>query len=102
MVDYRICGENKSIVYAGPVGNVEIICQRVEQGCQQTQHTCSIWDRVRQSTTLRLESCIGAHGGHFEHHVEVGYLLKYVDAYARKQTLKQRYFKQTRLNKKYL
>ena len=47
--------------------NVEILRQRIEQGCQQVRETPGIWERLRQSMMQRSEACITAHGSHFEH-----------------------------------
>ena len=62
-----LTGHLKAIVYSIPIYNVEILRQRIEQGCQQIRQTPGIWERVRQSMMRRSEACITAHGSHFEH-----------------------------------
>ena len=66
-LNFYLWGHLKAIVYFTPIHNVEILRQRIEQGCQQIRQKPGIWERVRQSMMRRSEVCIIAHGSHFEH-----------------------------------
>ena len=65
--DIYLCGHLKAIVYSTPIHNMEILRQRIEQGCQQIWQMPGIWERARQSMMQQSESCIIAHGSHFAH-----------------------------------
>ena len=55
-LDFYLWGNLKAIVYSIPIHNVEILRQRIEQGCQLIRQTHGIRERVRQSMMRRSEA----------------------------------------------
>lgn len=67
VMDYFVWGTLKSIVYVTPVNNVEELRQKIIDGFQQIRNMEGILNRALQSMNRRVEACILANGGHFEH-----------------------------------
>lgn len=66
-LDFCIWGHLKTLVYSTPVQNVEDLRHRIIQACNEIRNTPGIFERIRRSMRRRLESCVLAGGGHFEH-----------------------------------
>ncbi|EFN73558.1 hypothetical protein EAG_11370, partial [Camponotus floridanus] len=66
-LNYYLWGHLKSIVYKTSIDNVEILRQRVEDGCPEIRAIPGILEKVRQSMMRRVEACIQVRGSHFEH-----------------------------------
>ena len=49
-LDLYLWGHLKAIVYSTPSPNVEILRQRIDQGCQQIRQTRGIWERVTRDS----------------------------------------------------
>ncbi|KAJ8962394.1 hypothetical protein NQ318_018378 [Aromia moschata] len=56
-----------SLVYATPLENVEDLRNRIIAGCNSIRIDPGVFERVRRSMKRKLDSCIRAGGGHFEH-----------------------------------
>ena len=56
-LDFYLWGYLKAIMYSTPIDNVEILRQRIKQGCQQIRQTPGIWEIARQSMMRRSEAC---------------------------------------------
>lgn len=65
--DFYLWGHCNALVYARPVNDVEDLRQRIINAFQTIRNTFGILPRVNGSLHRRLEACIQANGGHFEH-----------------------------------
>ena len=65
-MDFFVWGHLKSLVYATPVPDVDILRERIQTGFDHIRNTPGIFNRVRQSMERRLRGCIEARGNHFE------------------------------------
>jgi len=54
-------------IYKTSIDNVEILRQRVEDGCREIRAIPGIFKKARQSMMRRVEACIQVRGSHFEH-----------------------------------
>jgi hypothetical protein len=59
-------GNLKTVVYAAPVDNEEALHHRNVEACQTIRNYPGIFERIRRSTTRRVQACIESHGGYFE------------------------------------
>nr|CAH7727295.1 unnamed protein product [Callosobruchus chinensis] len=66
-LDYFLWGYLKSLVYKTPVQNEEDLRNRIVDSCLIIKNTPHIFERVRHSMIRRLNRCIEAGGGHFQH-----------------------------------
>jgi hypothetical protein len=66
-LDFHLWGHLKALVYSRPVPDVDVLRQRIEDGFVQIRAMPGVFGRVRQSMERRLNACIEAEGGHFEH-----------------------------------
>ena len=66
-LNFSYCGHLKRLVYATPVPDEEILCARIVEGCDTIRHSPGIHQRIRDSMLRRVDACILANGGHFEH-----------------------------------
>ena len=53
-----------------PVPNVETLRARIVDGCDTIRHSPGLHQRIRDSMRRRVDACILANGGHFEHFLE--------------------------------
>uniref|UniRef100_A0A6P7GMR5 Uncharacterized protein LOC114344564 n=1 Tax=Diabrotica virgifera virgifera TaxID=50390 RepID=A0A6P7GMR5_DIAVI len=65
--DLCFWGYLKSLVYTTPIVDINDLKNRIQIACDTIRNTPQIFERVRQSMTRRLRSCILARGGHFQH-----------------------------------
>lgn len=66
-LDFCIWGFLKTLVYVTPVENVEDLRGRIIASCDTIRNTPGLFQNIRNSMRRRVESCIVAHGGHFQH-----------------------------------
>lgn len=67
-LDFFFWGYLKSLVYdVGPVPSIEVLRQRIIDGFEEIRNTPGVLERVRQNMRRRMEGCITARGGHFQH-----------------------------------
>lgn len=66
-LDFFLWGYLKMQVYATPVSNIQVLRDRILEGCEQIRNIPGIFENVRQSMRRRCMACIAAQGGHFEH-----------------------------------
>lgn len=66
-LDFYLWGHLKTLVYKTPVLDVNDLRNRIIDNCNVIRNTPGIFERVRQSMTNRLQSCILSEGGHFAH-----------------------------------
>lgn len=66
-LDFCIWGFLKSLVYSTPVENIDDLRNRIIAGCETIRNTPGIFARIRQSMRRKLEGCVMAEGGHFQH-----------------------------------
>jgi hypothetical protein len=65
-LDFCLWGHLKSLVYAAPVDNEEVLHHRILDVCQAMRNYPGIFERMLPSMMRRVEACIKSHGGHFE------------------------------------
>lgn len=66
-LDFSIWGHLKTLVYKTPVQDLEDLRNRIIVSCRVIQDTPGIFDRIRGSMRRRLDACVMAEGGHFQH-----------------------------------
>lgn len=66
-LDYFLWGHLKTLVYLTPIQNEQELRNRIIDSCRTIQNTPGIFQRVRESMRRRLDACIQAGGGHFQH-----------------------------------
>lgn len=66
-LDFYLWGHLKTLVYATEVQSREDLWRRVCDACEQIKRNPRILERVRESMLRRVQACLEAHGGHFEH-----------------------------------
>nr|CAH7763917.1 unnamed protein product [Callosobruchus chinensis] len=66
-LDYFLWGYLNSLVYKTPVQNEEDLRNRIVDLCLIIKNTPHIFERVRHSMIRRLNRCIEAGSGHFQH-----------------------------------
>jgi hypothetical protein len=66
-LDFYLRGHLKTLVYSSPIPDVDILRQRVVQGCASIRRIDSLCERIGQSVMRRAQLCVAAGGGHFEH-----------------------------------
>lgn len=66
-LDFSTWGHLKSLVYQTPVQNLEDLRNRVIESCRLIQDSPGIFNRIRASMRRRVDSCVTARGGHFQH-----------------------------------
>lgn len=67
-LDFFLWGYVKALVYdVGSVPTAEVLRQRITDAFQVVRNTPGILERVRQSMRRRMEGCVVAGGGHFQH-----------------------------------
>lgn len=66
-LDFHLWGHLKALVYATPVPNVETLRARIVDGCDTIRQSPGLHQRIRDSMRRRVDACILANGGHFEH-----------------------------------
>lgn len=66
-LDYFLWGHLKTLVYSTPVQTEEELRNRITDSCNIIRNTPGIFQLVRESMRRRVEACILAGGGHFQH-----------------------------------
>ena len=66
-LDYFLWGHIKALVYKTPIQSEEDLRNRIINSCDIIKNTPGIFRRVRNSMMRRLDGCIEAEGGHFQH-----------------------------------
>ena len=66
-LDYYLWGHLKALVYRTPIQDVQSLPARIMAGCKTIRNTPGILQRIRDSIRRRVDACINADGGHFEH-----------------------------------
>ena len=66
-LDFYLWGHLKALVYATPVPDEEFLRARIVEGCDTIRHSPGIYQLIRDSMRRRVDACILAKGGHFEH-----------------------------------
>jgi hypothetical protein len=66
LVDFFLWGHLKSLVYASPIQDEEMLRNRIIDACEIIKNTPGIFQRVRDSLLRRAEACITVGGGHFQ------------------------------------
>lgn len=66
-LDFFLWGHLKTLVYSTPIHTVEELKIRITDSCETIRNTPGIFYRVRESMRKRVEACILAEGGHFQH-----------------------------------
>jgi hypothetical protein len=64
---FYLWGHLRPLVYAAPVDNEETLHHCMVDACQTIRNCPGIFERMLWSMMRRVESCIGSHGGYFEH-----------------------------------
>jgi hypothetical protein len=70
-LDFYLWGHLKTLVCAAPVDNEEALHQRIVDACKTIRKHPGIFERIRQSMTRHVETCIESHGGHAEHLLQI-------------------------------
>lgn len=65
-VDFFLWGHLKSLVYASPIEDEEMLRNRIINSCETIRNTPGIFQRVRDSLVRRAEACITVGGNHFQ------------------------------------
>ena len=66
-LDFYLWGHLKALVYRTPIQDVQSLRARIMAGCETIRNTPGIFQRIRDSIRRRVDACINADGGHFEH-----------------------------------
>jgi hypothetical protein len=66
-LDFYLWGHVKEIVYKEPVNTREELLQRIRRAFENIRAIRHICRRVRSSLRRRLNACVDADGGHFQH-----------------------------------
>lgn len=66
-LDFCLWGYLKSLVYTTPITNIIELRNRIVASCNDIRNTPGIFNRIRRSMRQRVDSCILARGGHFQH-----------------------------------
>lgn len=66
-LDFCIWGYLKSLIYTNPVENIDDLRNRIVAGCETIRNSPGIFHRIRNSMRRRVDACIEAEGGHFQH-----------------------------------
>lgn len=66
-IDFSTWGHLKTLVYKTPVQDLEDLRNRIIASCRVIQDSPGIFDRIRRSMRRRVDSCVMAGGGHFQH-----------------------------------
>ena len=66
-LDFYLWENLKALVYRTPIQDVQSLRARIMTGCETICNTPGIFQRMRDSIRGRVDACINADGGHFEH-----------------------------------
>lgn len=67
-LDFFVWGSMKAFVYNGiEVANEEDLQQRIFQAAAHIREDRAVFNRLLRKFTERVQACIDANGGHFEH-----------------------------------